>query len=554
MAEDLIPVRRAILSARDNPGIVEVARALLGWSVEILATGGTARLLCEKNIPVTPIGQLTGLAGMLDGRVETLHPAVYAGILADRDVPGHLDPLDKAGIAPIDLVVVDLCPFEQAASRPDCTLGEALEQVDIDGPCMARAAARNHRHVLAWCEPVCDALLAEIREHDGASCLPFRQLAAARVFARTSCHDALIAQYLARAVVPEDGQGLPDLLPVPLRKKADLRYGENPHQRAALYEHVAAGPASSEARLLGPEPAGDRPMSFNNYQDANAALELAKDITLHMPSRTACVLVKHNSPCGVAVADDPLEAYRRAYLADPAAAMGGVLAINRPVTRPLAEAVMNSLDRWGREAGARGFLLEVWLAPGFEKDALEYIPQARPWGRNLRCLATGAMNVPRLAEEFDFRRVTGGMLVQQRDLLGLDEDEWLTVTRRPPDAQELSDLQLGWLVAKHARSNAVVIARQGQVLAVGAGQPSRVAACKLAVQLARENGHAPRLPGAVAASDGYFPFKDGPEVLLAAGIRAIIQPGGSKRDQETLRTCDQAEATMVMTSSRHFRH
>jgi phosphoribosylaminoimidazolecarboxamide formyltransferase/IMP cyclohydrolase len=554
MSQDLVPIRRAILSVHDKQGIVELARALRGWNVEILSTGGTARLLQEKLIPVMPIEQLTGVAEMLDGRVKTLHPAVHGGILADRDKPSHMEQLARAGIAPVDLVVVNLYPFEQAANNPDCTLAEAIEQIDIGGPCMLRAAAKNHRHVLTWCEPTYDALLAELKEHDGASCPAFRQAAAARVFARTSSYDALIAQYLGRAAAAESESVLPDLLPLSLRKTRDLRYGENPHQQAALYEQVAAGPASNETSLLRCDPLGGREMSFNNYHDAHAALELIKDISFYLPSQTACVLIKHNNPCGVAVAGEPLEAYRRAYLADTIATMGGVLAINRPVSRVLAEAVLNSLDRWGREAGAHAFLLEVWLAPSFEKDALEYIPQAKPWGANLRCIATGSMSVPRLAEEYDYRRITGGLLVQQRDLSGLDEDDWVTVTRRPPDAQELSDLQLAWLVVKHTRSNAIVIVRDGQVLAVGPGQASRVAACKLAVHLAKENGHGSRLVGAVAASDGYFPFKDGPAVLLAAGIKAIIQPGGSKRDEETIRTCDEAEAAMVMTSSRHFKH
>ncbi len=554
MTHDLIPVRRAVLSVHNKQGIVELARALLGWNVEILSTGGTAKLLRDNQIPVTPIEKLTGFAEMLDGRVKTLHPAVHGGILANRDMPSHMEQLDKAGIAPIDLVVVNLYPFEQAVSKPDCTLPQAIEEIDIGGPCMIRASAKNHQYVMVWCEPTYDALLAHLNENDGASRLPFRRQSAARVFARTSCYDALIAQYLSRSAAAEQDTALPDLLPVPLRKKHDLRYGENPHQRAALYEQISAGPASNEANLLRQETTGGKKMSFNNYYDANAALELIKDISFHRPNQTACVLVKHNNPCGVATAADPLEAYQRAYLADPAATMGGVLAINRPVNRTLAEGVMNSLNRWGREAGAHAFLLEVWLAPSFEADALDYIRQAKPWGATLRCIAAGPMNYPRLADERDFRPITGGMLVQQRDLTGLDEDEWITVTHRAPDAQELSDGQLAWLVAKHTRSNAIVIVRDSQVLAVGAGQASRVAACKLAVHLAKENGHGPHLVGAVAASDGYFPFKDGPAALLAAGVTTIIQPGGSKRDEETIRTCDEADAVMILTSSRHFKH
>jgi phosphoribosylaminoimidazolecarboxamide formyltransferase / IMP cyclohydrolase len=554
MSQDRIPIRRAVLSVHNKQGIVELARALRGWSVEILSTGGTARLLQDNQIPVTPIEKLTGFAEMLDGRVKTLHPAVHGGILANRSLPAHMEQLSKAGIVPIDLVVVNLYPFEQAVSKPDCTLAGAIEEIDIGGPCMLRASAKNHDSVLAWCEPTYEALLAELKEQDGGSRLAFRRHCAARVFARTSCYDALIAQYLARSDASVQDDPLPDLLPVPLRKTRSLRYGENPHQQAALYEQITPGPVSNEANLLRHAPEGGKEMSVNNYYDANAALELIKDITFYQPHQTACVLVKHNNPCGVAVASDPLEAYCRAYRVDPVATMGGVLAINRPVTRSLAEGVMNSLDRWGREAGARAFLLEVWLAPEFEQEALDYIRQAKPWGRDLRCIATGPMHYPRLADEKDFRRITGGMLVQQRDLVGLDEEEWVTVTKRPPNAQELSDGQLAWLVAKHTRSNAIVLVRDAQVLAVGAGQASRVAACKLAVHMAGENGHGPRLAGAVAASDGYFPFKDGPQVLLQAGIRMIIQPGGSKRDDETLHACDAADAVMILTSRRHFKH
>lgn len=554
MNHDILPIRRAVLSVHNKQGIVELAKALLGWGVEILSTGGTARLLKDNQIPVTPIEKLTGFAEMLDGRVKTLHPAVHGGILANRGKPHHLEQLQKAGIAPIDLVVVNLYPFEQAVARGECTLEEAIEEIDIGGPCMIRASAKNHQYVLVWCEPTYDGLLAELKEHKGASSLAFRRASAARVFARTSCYDAMIAQYLTRASGPADGERLPDLLPVPLRKKQCLRYGENPHQHAALYEQVYAGPASNEANLVKAQVAGDKEMSFNNYYDANAALELIKDLSFYMPYAAACVFMKHNNPCGAATAKDPLEAYRQAYLADPIATMGGVLAMNRPVTRALAEAVMGSLDRWGKEAGAHAFLLEVWLAPSFEADAVTYVQQAKAWGKGVRLISTGPMNYPRLAEERDFRRITGGMLVQQRDLAGLDEDDWQTVTHRAPDAQQLSDLQLAWLVAKHTHSNAIVIAKDGQVIGTATGQASRLTACRLAVQLAKENGHTHKLAGAVAASDGFFPFKDAPQVLLGAGITAIIHPGGSKRDEESVAVCDEADAVMIMTSARHFKH
>jgi len=551
---DIIKIKRALVSVYAKEGIVDVAKALAGWGAEIVSTGGTARLLAENGIAVTPVERLTGFAEMLDGRVKTLHPAVHGGILADRSKPEHMTQLQQAGIGPIDLVVVNLYPFEQAVARPDCSLTEAIERIDIGGPCMVRAAAKNHHSVLVWCEPNYDELLAELKSHEGGSSLAFRRKAAARAFARTASYDSLISQYLTADAAAEDDAAWPELLTIPLRKKRTLRYGENPHQQAAVYEELYPGPPRDEANLIGSDPIGGKEISFNNYLDAHAALELVKDLTLHQPDQAAAVFIKHNNPCGAALADEPIEAYRRAYLGDPIAAMGGILAVNRPVGAALAEAVMNSLDRWGRAAGAGAFFLEVWIAPEFAPEALEYIQQAKRWGANVQCIATGPMNVPRCVQERDFRRLTAGMLVQQRDLAGLAEDGWRTVTRQPPNADQLRDLHLAWLVCKHAKSNAIVLARDGQILGTGAGQMSRVTAAKLAIQLAKENGHEDKLAGAVAASDAFFPFRDGPDVLLAAGIRAIIQPGGSKRDAETIAACDEAGAAMVMTGTRHFKH
>jgi len=554
--QDVVQIKRAILSVYSKEGVVDLARKLVGWGVEIISTGGTARLLQENGINVVKVEDLAGFAEMLDGRVKTLHPAVHGGILADRSKQSHLEQAASAGIRLVDLVVVNLYPFEATVSRPDCTLEEAVEQIDIGGPCMLRAAAKNHRWVLAWCEPDYRPLIEELEKHDGGSSLAFRRAAAAKVFARTACYDSLIAQYLTDAAVAAgaDPSDWPDVLPLALRKVTPLRYGENPHQSAALYEHLQAGPPLGEATLVGRAAVGGKQMSFNNYLDAHAALELIKDITRELGNRPAAVFIKHNNPCGAGVADDIVEAYRKAYLGDPLAAMGGILAVNRPVDMALAEAVMNSLNRWGRTAGAGAFFVEVWIAPQFSDEAVRYIETARAWGANVRLVAVGDMTGPLCASERDFRRITGGFLVQRRDAVGLDEQNWQVVTRRRPDERELADLRLAWLVCKHTKSNAIVLARDGQVLGVGAGQMSRVTACRLAVQLARENGHSDRLRGAVAGSDAFFPFRDGPDLLIAAGITAIIQPGGSKRDSESIEACNEASAAMVFTGKRHFRH
>lgn len=543
-------VKRALLSVYDKTGIVEFARALHEeFGIEIISTGGTAELLRESGVPVTLVEEITGIGEMLGGRVKTLHPKIHAAILADRDNPEHMRQLADLGVEPIDMVVVNLYPFEQTVARPDCTPEEAMEMIDIGGPCLLRAAAKNHQHVvvvrnreryphiLNWIRS------RALDEH--------RVELAEDVFGLTNAYDLEIRAFFERIFAGRNRTAthLHDLLIAWFFRREELRYGENPHQQGALYGDAIKGERPGFERV------SDTPLSFNNFVDADEALALVKEFSsAEVTQPRAVAFVKHTNPCGVAVGDDPIDTYRRAYLGDPQAAMGGVLAVNFAVDAGFAEAVMNSLGRWGRDAGAGAFFLEVWVAPSFDEDAVKLIQTAKPWGNRARLLAVGDMTAPPDANELDLRRITGGMLVQTRDLAGLNEDRWKVVTQRRPTEQETVDLRLAWLVCKHTKSNAVTICKDGMLIGNGAGQMSRVMSCRIATWLARENGHADKLAGSVAASDAFFPFRDGPDLLMDAGVGAIIQPGGSKRDAETIAACDERGAAMILTGTRHLRH
>jgi phosphoribosylaminoimidazolecarboxamide formyltransferase/IMP cyclohydrolase len=576
-----LAVRRALISVYDKTGVVDLARALVDeFGVEILSTGGTARVLEQAGLPVTPVEQLTGWAAMLDGRVKTLHPRVHAAILADRDNPEHVRQLADQGIQPIDLVVVNLYPFSATIARPDCTYDEAIEMIDIGGPCLLRAAAKNHRHVLVVCDPAdYPEVLAVLRGQCAADVQALLRQYALRAFLHTCGYDAEICRWLSGHVGATE-RPVPHLLS--LTQEADLRYGENPHQRGAVFRRFpprTVGLAVPAFDRTLPEGSAQT-LSFNNLADASAALELCAELTraLGQPSesggRPAVVcFIKHTNACGVAIAEDPLVAYRNAYLGDPNAAMGGVLAMNFEVDALFAAAVLDTLGRWGRSLKEAGhpnppgaFFVEVWLAPAFTADAVrvirgEYAPSAalpdppkKDWGRRVRLLEVGDISRSPDPDEPDIRRIAGGLLMQTRDLVALDEERWRVVTRRAPTPAELRDLRLAWLICKHTKSNAVTICRDGMLLGNGAGQTSRVLSCRLATWLATENGHGDRLRGAVAASDAFFPFRDGPELLLEAGVTALIQPGGSKRDADTIAACDARGAAMIFTGTRHFRH
>jgi len=803
-----IAIKRALISVYDKTGIAEFARALVcEFGIEIISTGGTADLLKNEGVPVTLVEALTGFGAMLDGRVKTLHPAIHAAILADRDNPDHMRQLEDAGIKPIDMVVVNLYPFGDTIADPNCTFEQAIEMIDIGGPCMLRAAAKNHRHVL----PVCgvdqyDDVLAMLRGSD-FHCDPERiRMKAAIAFGLIRRYDHTVSDYLALSAMDFDMETIRRFPPTyfhVLQKRCTARYGENPHQLAAVYREDGSDEQFLSTKWLDPDDQG--PGSINNYLDADAALDLCADLTraapqgeprasaraespdaenatqlqnlkhkgFHPPDpsapcwlltwttygswlpgdergfvsrisegdadhpihntvdtpydadmgdmrasaeermagkpvrlsreqadialdslvatasrhgmnlicacimsnhihllcqaaerdgsellqlfkgsasrelgkrfalddaprwwtksgskrfvrarqspelavdyivsqkepllvgvfegwlgesevhrdrstaraeargsscdqvtarvevrglrpsthlhRYACVLVKHNNPCGCGVADDPIEAYRRAYLGDPSAAMGGILACNFSVNRAFAEAVMNSLSRWGKDVGSGAYFIEVWLAPSFDDDAVDLIRTSKQWGKRVRLL-----NVPVGSgidsDTLDIRSITGGAVLQTRDTKGIEPDQWKVATRRAPTDREWCDLKLAWLCAKHAKSNAISLVRHGQLLASGAGQTSRVVSCELAIHLGRRNGHLTEggdMGHCVAASDGFFPFRDGPDFLMDAGVTAIIQPGGSKRDDDTIAACDERGVVCVITGTRHFRH
>ena len=805
------PIRRALIAVYDKTGIVEFARALVNeFGIEIISTGGTAKHLKDAGIPVTMVETVTGFPEMLDGRVKTLHPKIHAGILADRDNPEHMRQLAEHGIQPIDMVVVNLYPFEKTIADPNCVFEDAIEMIDIGGPCLLRAAAKNHKHVLAlhdrqWFPSTLNFLRAP-NEDDVEARRQWIADQAAQVFWHVSNYDAKVASWFGTR--PELGEYAFGRRALHLEDMAEeLRYGENACQNAQV---LGLGKAVSRLSCVPPS-AGNPPLSYNNFVDADAALGLCAELTraafnkeprasarpvsksegspivasspptisnqLAEPERTmpawfltwttygtwlpgddrgfvsrvpqadgthhihnepdspydvslgdvreaahrrmkgppvrltaaqarvvdaaileasanhsisviaysimedhvhllcqaeldgsklqqlfkgitarrlgqtqnetasprwwteggskrhikkgdspdavvdyicsqerplivrcvdatrnknadpvshafphvnetqdintgraeargslagdasaAVCFIKHTNACGVGIGDDALEAYRTAYLGDPNAAMGGVLAVNFAVTKEFAQVVMETYDRFGKAAGAGGFFVEVWVAPSFDDDAVSLIrgtteptaelpiPPKKKWGETVRLLAVGDMAAEPDPKALEYKTIAGGMLVQTPDLLGLNEEQWKVVTKRHPTESEMSDLRLAWLIAKHTKSNAISICKDGMLIGNGAGQMSRVMSCRIATWLAKENGHADKLPGAVAASDAFFPFRDGPGILMDAGVTALIQPGGSKRDDETIAACDERGVAMIFTGTRHFKH
>jgi phosphoribosylaminoimidazolecarboxamide formyltransferase/IMP cyclohydrolase len=512
-----VTIHRALISVYDKTGVAAFARELERLGVEILASGGTARALAEERIAVTPLETLTGFGELLGHRVVTLHPAVHAGILARRDVPADLAELDAHGILPIDLVCVNLYPFERTVGRLDVAWDDVIEQIDVGGPAMLRAAAKNHAHVVPVCRPVdYQEVLEEYRSRAEVSPETRRSLAT-RAFETTAAYDAAVARWFGR----EDD--FPETYVPVFDRVTELAYGENPHQRAAYYAQrgVRTHLLARVDQIQG------KPLSFNNLGDLSAARMLAREL-----EGPVAVIVKHANPCGVALGATIEEAFQKALAADPVSAYGGVVVLNRPVAGEL-----------GRALAAQ--FVEVLFAPGYNAAALEALE-----GKGTRVLADGERR-SFVTSERDLRRVFGGLLVQDRDADG-DPLDAMDVVCGDPDERMWEDLLFAWTVVKHVTSNAIVIARNGQTLGVGAGQMSRVDATRIAVEKAREFGH--ELEGAVLASDAFFPFADGPQVALDAGVRAIIQPGGSKRDSEVLEAVRAAGAVMVVTGRRHFRH
>lgn len=519
------PVRRALISVSDKTGIVDFAHCLSRHGVELLSTGGTFRLLQENGIDVTEVSEHTGFPEIMDGRVKTLHPKIHGGILGRRGQDDSV--MAEHDIAPIDMVVVNLYPFAQTVAKPDCSLEDAIENIDIGGPTMVRACAKNHAHTTI----VVDAadysrVMEELASRNGAISDATRFDLAVKAFEHTAAYDAAIANYLGGKVA-DCNESFPRTYNTQFIKQQTMRYGENPHQQAAFYVEADAREASvSTARQL-----QGKALSFNNVADTDAAFECVKGFT-----DTACVIVKHANPCGVATAVTPLEAYDKAFATDPTSAFGGIIAFNRPLDAITARAI---IDRQ---------FVEVIIAPGVEPAALAIVAE-KP---NVRLLDVGDNWPGEREHSHDFKRVTGGLLVQDRDLGMVGKDELSVVTERVPSEQEMRDLAFAWKVAKYVKSNAIVYAKDGQTIGVGAGQMSRVYSARIAGIKAADEGLS--VPGSVMASDAFFPFRDGLDAAAAAGITAVIQPGGSMRDQEVIDAANEAGIAMVFTGMRHFKH
>ncbi|MFP4140593.1 MAG: bifunctional phosphoribosylaminoimidazolecarboxamide formyltransferase/IMP cyclohydrolase [Phycisphaerae bacterium] len=545
-----VKIRRALLSVYDKTGIETFARALTEMGVEILSSGGTARAIQAAGIEVRDVREWTGFPEMLGHRVVTLHPKVHGGILALRDDPDHQADIETYGLEPIDLVCVGIYPFREAIATEGCTPEQAIEMIDIGGPTMIRAAAKNHRYVTVVTDthqygPVLD----EMRANDGRVSDQLRGKLARQAFALTCRYDTAITNYLGSLEEPD---GLPDQLTLSYRKQADLRYGENPHQQGAFYTNET--PGGDEACVGSSLLLGGREISYNNYYDANGALELVKDLDAAF-GRPAVAIIKHANPAGCAIDDDLVEAYRKAYFGEVNAAMGGIVATNRKVTVELATAITETYQRWGKDRGAGGFYAEIIIAPGFEDGAIDVIRARKGWGPRVRLLDTGEW-IGQTNREKALKYVVGGLLVQDRDLLGLNEDDWETVTKIAPAADQLDDLRFAWIVCKHVKSNAIVLGRDLTLLGVGAGQQSRVNSAHLAVQLAKAYGGGTDVDtsGSVLASDAFFPFPDSLDWAVQAGASAVIEPGGSKKDDDVIARADQLDLAMIFTHARHFNH
>jgi len=514
------PIRRALISVSDKNGVLDLAKELAAHGALLLSTGGTAKLFRDAGLPVREVAEHTGFPEMLDGRVKTLHPKIHGGLLGRRDLPAHVAAMQEHGIPPIDLVCVNLYPFAEVTRR-GCTFEEAIENIDIGGPSMLRSAAKNHDAVTVLVDPADYAVvIAEMREHRGATTLATRKRLAKKVFRTTAAYDGTIADYLG-ALERSADEPFGETLHLGLERSAHLRYGENPHQKAALYGRFG----EALEQLHGKE------LSFNNIVDIDSALRLMMEFA--GDSRAVVAILKHNTPCGVGAGASPREAYEKAFATDPESPFGGILVSNRVWDLPLAEA----LDE---------ICSEVLIAPDFTPDALALLEKKKA----RRLMRWHRDRMP--ASELDVRSVVGGFLVQDRDVASEDPAAGKVATKRRPSEDEAAAMSFGWKVVKHVKSNAIVFAGPDRTLGVGGGQTSRVDAVRIAIEKAKRQGL--DLRGSALASDAFFPFPDGVELALDAGATAIVQPGGSVRDDDVVAAADARGATMVMTGARHFRH
>ena len=542
-----VKIERALISVTDKTGVVDFARTLVDeFGVEIISTGGTARAIEDAGVPVTAIEDFTGFPEMMDGRVKTLHPKVHGGLLCRRDSAQHMAEAAEHDIKMIDLVVVNLYEFEKTVAKPDVTFADAIEHIDIGGPSMLRSAAKNNDSVTVVCDPAdYESVLAEMRANDGATTLATRRACAAKVYTRTAAYDTAISTWLNNhlaadaegATAEEDAaSAMPETFSMQLSKVQDLRYGENPHQVAAVYrfDDEFGKLASSSNPLVGAKQLGGKPLSYNNLLDADAAWNAVREF-----DEPACIILKHQNPCGSATADDIVTAYDRAFACDPKSAFGGIIACNREVTLELVE----------HFADVNKQFVEVLIAPSYTEDAKERLARRK----NLRVLETGGAAGH---AELEVRTVDGGLLVQGVDTVEEDPETFTVPTERKPTEAELHELLFAWKVVKTVKSNAIIISKDHAGIGMGPGQPNRVdsalIACQRAEEFCEREGMEPT--GFVCASDAFFPFRDNVDTLAGHGVAAIIQPGGSIRDEESIQACDEHGIAMVFTGARHFRH
>ena len=520
--------RRALVSVSDKEQLRPFAAGLVELGFEIVSTGGTRRFLEEQGVAVVDISSYTGFPEIMDGRVKTLHPKVHGAILGRPDLPDDAAAIQEHGIVPFGLVVCNLYPFEATIAKPDTTPEEAIEQIDIGGPSMVCSAAKNHAYVAIITQPSqYEEVLAALRE-DRLD-MPLRRRLAAAAFEMTACYDRAIANYMA-GLADDSDNGFPAQLALAFEKRDDLRYGENPHQRAAFYAERTADPAT----LAGAKQLNGKELSYNNLLDLDAALAIANEF-----DGPTAVVIKHNNPCGCGTAESLAEAFERAYAGDPVSAFGSVLGFNRNVDLATAESLCEP-NRF----------IEAIIAPGYDDDAIEALTTRPKWKQNVRLMvSTKILAAGFSAPEYDLRRVSGGLLMQDRDNQPDPTGEWKCVTEREPTAEELADLKFSWKVCKHVKSNAIVFAKEGAIVGVGAGQMSRLDSSFIAAYKAGE-----RSRGSVVASDAFFPFRDGVDEAAKAGVTAVIQPGGSRRDEEVIAACNEHGMAMLFTGRRHFRH
>ncbi len=534
-----LKIKRALISVSDKEAVVEFAKSLANMGVEIISTGGTARAIREGGIDVISIDSVTGFPEMMDGRVKTLHPKIHGALLALRDKKSHAEAISEHDITPIDLVCVNLYPFEKTIAKPGCSFEDAIENIDIGGPSMVRSAAKNHKYVTVVTSPAqYDCVINEMENNDGCVNEELRRDFARVAFGLTASYDAAISKYLSSKA----DVSFPERISIAMNKESDLRYGENPHQSAAFYTLGSSDePCIGNARQL----PGGTSISFNNLLDVNAAFELVKEF-----SEPAAVVVKHLNPCGCAVDDDIKLAYEKAYLGDVVSAFGGIIALNREVDEELGTVIMESYDRFGKANGASGFFAEVIIAPSFGDGVAEKMRKIKGWGDRVRLMESGPIDRAKIDEsEFDVRCIVGGMLLQHRDLVGWEKEKLTYPTKVKPSKEQMEDLRIAWLTAKHVKSNTITLVNGKKLVGVGAGQMNRVESGQIAFKLAGEKSK-----GSAMGSDAFFPFPDNVINASKAGVACIVQPGGSKKDDEVIKAADEAGIAMVFTGKRHFKH